>query len=107
MTDRLYYRDSYCRRFDATVTRALEHEGRPAVILDRTAFYPTSGGQPFDVGHLGTVNVVETVDVDGEVVHVLSAALDSGAPVAGEVDWGRRFDHKQSRPVPDAAGRAF
>ena len=53
VTNRLYYTEPSCRRFDATVTRAFEHEGRPAVTLDRTAFYPSSGGQPFDTGRLG------------------------------------------------------
>ena len=52
MTSRIYYTDPYCRRFEAVVTRAFEHEGRPAALLDRTAFYPTSGGQPFDTGRL-------------------------------------------------------
>ena len=68
MTDRIYYTDPYCRTFDAVVTRALEHDGQPAVTLDRTAFYPTSGGQPFDTGRLhptdrvrGKENVVPRV----------------------------------------------
>jgi alanyl-tRNA synthetase len=92
---RLYYTDAYCRAFDARVMRAFEHEGRPAVLLDRTAFYPTSGGQPHDVGTLGGAAVVEVVDVDGDVVHVLSSALAEGSAVQGEIDWARRFDHMQ------------
>lgn len=76
MASRIYYADPCCRTFDATVTRAFEHEGRPAVTLDRTAFYPSSGGQPFDTGRLGAAGVVETVDADGDVIHVLSAAFD-------------------------------
>ena len=72
---RIYYTDAYCRAFEARVVRAFDHEGRPAVVLDRTAFYPTSGGQPFDAGVLGAVAVVDVVDVEGDVVHVLSAAL--------------------------------
>jgi alanyl-tRNA synthetase len=95
MTERLYYTDAYCRSFDATVVRAFEHEGRPAVLLDRTAFYPTSGGQPFDTGTLGDVAVVDVVDAWGEVVHVMSAPLTEGARVHGEIDWARRFDHMQ------------
>ena len=91
MTDRIYYHDAYCRVFDAMVTRVLAHEGRPAVILDRTAFYPTSGGQPFDIGRLGEARVVETIDVDEDVVHVLSAPLEAGIAVPGEVDWKRVF----------------
>src|SRR6188508_3253520 len=107
MTDRLYYLDSYCRQFDATVIRAHDHEGRPAVTLDRTAFYPTSGGQPFDVGLLGTAHVLETLDVDEDVVHVLSAPLEPGAAVAGEIDWNRRFDHMQQHTGQHLLSAAF
>jgi alanyl-tRNA synthetase len=92
---RLYYTDAYCRTFDARVVRAFDHEGRPAAVLDRTAFYPTSGGQPYDVGVLGGSTVVGVVDVDGDVVHVLSSPLAEGTAVRGEIDWVRRFDHMQ------------
>ena len=92
---RIYYTDAYCQAFDARVVRAFDHDGRPAVVLDRTAFYPTSGGQPFDVGVLGGAPVVDVVDVDGDVVHVLSSPLAEGTAVRGEIDWARRFDHMQ------------
>ena len=95
MTARIYYTDAYCQAFDARVVRAFDHEGRPAAVLDRTAFYPTSGGQPFDVGVLGGATVVDVVDVDGEVVHVLSSPLPPGAAVHAQIDWTRRFDHMQ------------
>jgi alanyl-tRNA synthetase len=106
-TERIYYVDSYCRRFDATVQRALEHEGRPAVVLDRTAFYPTSGGQPFDIGQLGEVRVEEIVDAGGDVLHVLSASLDPGSAVVGEIDWSRRFDHMQQHTGQHVLSAAF
>ena len=92
---RIYYTDAYCQAFDARVVRAFVHDGRPAVTLDRTAFYPTSGGQPFDVGTLGDAAVVDVVDVEGDVVHVLSLPLTEGAAVRGQIDWARRFDHMQ------------
>jgi alanyl-tRNA synthetase len=92
---RIYYTDAYCQAFDARVVRAFVHDGRPAVTLDRTAFYPTSGGQPFDVGALGDAAVVDVVDVEGDVVHVLSSPLTEGAAVRGQIDWTRRFDHMQ------------
>jgi alanyl-tRNA synthetase len=119
VTARIYYTDPYCRRFDASVTRTFEHEGRPAVLLDRTAFYPTSGGQPFDVGRLrwageasraggaGEVDVVDTVDVDDEIVHVLAAPLVEGATVSGEIDWARRFDHMQQHTGQHLLSAAF
>jgi alanyl-tRNA synthetase len=92
---RIYYTDAYCRAFDARVVRAFDYEGRPAVILDRTAFYPTSGGQPFDLGVLGGIAVVDVADVEGDVVHVLASPLAEGVAVRGEIDWARRFDHMQ------------
>jgi alanyl-tRNA synthetase len=107
MTERIYYRDSYCRAFAAVVMRAVEHEGRPAVILDRTAFYPTSGGQPFDTGRLGDVEVLDVIDVNDEILHVLSAPLAEGTGVRGEIDWPRRFDHMQQHTGQHLLSAAF
>jgi alanyl-tRNA synthetase len=95
MTSRIYYTDAYCQAFDARVVRAFDYEGRPAAVLDRTAFYPTSGGQPYDLGVLGGSSVVDVVDVDGDVVHVLSSPLPEGTGVHARIDWTRRFDHMQ------------
>jgi len=107
VTNRLYYTEPFCRRFDATVTRAFDHEGRPAVTLDRTAFYPSSGGQPFDTGRLGGTDVVETVDGGDDVIHVLVMPLESGAAVTGEIDWTRRFDHMQQHTGQHILSGAF
>ena len=72
MTDRLYYLDPYLREFDATVSRVDRRDDRLVVTLDRTAFYPTSGGQPFDTGRLGSMRVVDVVDEeDGSITHVI------------------------------------
>jgi alanyl-tRNA synthetase len=107
MTDRIYYTEPSRRAFEAVVTRAGEHNGQPMVVLDRTAFYPTSGGQPFDVGRLETVDVVETVDGGDDVVHVLRAPLSEGTPVHGEIDWSRRFDHMQQHTGQHVLSAAF
>lgn len=92
MTERLYYNEPYLSRFSATVTEATA--GGATVYLDRTAFYPTSGGQPFDLGSIGGVAVREVVDEGDSIAHVLAAPLDAG-PVECVVDWTRRFDHMQ------------
>jgi len=92
MTERLYYKDCYLREFRALVVDAAD-DGR-RVCLDRTAFYPTSGGQPFDSGTLGGAAVIDVVDEDGRVVHVLDRSIAPGE-IAGEIDWTRRFDHMQ------------
>jgi alanyl-tRNA synthetase len=79
MTDRLYYTDPYLREFDATVVGVGERDGRALVTLDRTAFYPTSGGQPFDTGTLGGLRVVDVFDDDeGNVAHVIDAVRRPG-----------------------------
>jgi alanyl-tRNA synthetase len=98
MTERLYYDDAYLTRFTAMVRQRFAYQGRPAVVLDRTAFYPTSGGQPFDTGTLGGIPVVDVVvrETDSAVLHVLDTHLDQAVTeVWGEIDWGRRFDHMQ------------
>jgi alanyl-tRNA synthetase len=107
MTERIYYRDPYCRRFDAVVTRAFDHEGRPAVALDRTAFYPTSGGQPFDIGRLDGLAVIETLEIEDVVAHIVEAPLAEGARVSGEIDWPRRFDHMQQHTGQHVLSAAF
>jgi len=92
MTERLYYKDCYLTRFDAKVVDA--NPERTLVYLDRTAFYPSSGGQPFDLGLLGEVAITEVVDEDDRVAHKLSSPL-RGDVVSGTIDWQRRFDHMQ------------
>jgi alanyl-tRNA synthetase len=107
VTERLYYTDPYTTEFDAHVIRAESHEGRPAVVLDRTAFYPTSGGQPFDTGRLGDVPVVDVVDRDdGTIVHVLERELHAG-PIRGRIDWTRRFEHMQQHTGQHVLSAAF
>lgn len=93
MTERLYYTDSYRREFAAAVI-ATGEDGRVA-YLDRTAFYPTSGGQPHDLGSLGTEAVVDVIDEDdGRIAHRLAAPIPLG-PVQGTINWPRRFDFMQ------------
>jgi len=99
MTERLYYTDPYARRFDATVQRVVRPDdgtGRTRVFLDRTAFYPTSGGQPFDTGLLGGLRVVDVIDeYDGSIAHIVEGEIAPGQSVHGDIDWERRFDHMQ------------
>lgn len=97
MTERLYYDDASMCAFDAKVVRVESGDDGASVWLDRTAFYPTSGGQPFDVGTLGGASVVNVFDDDdGDVVHVVAGAPPAlGATVRGDVTWARRFDHMQ------------
>jgi alanyl-tRNA synthetase len=93
VTERLYYTDSYLTDFRAGV--ADRGPDRRRVYLDRTAFYPSSGGQPHDLGTINGIEITEILDEDDDrVVHVLAAPLDA-SDVECRVDWNRRFDHMQ------------
>jgi alanyl-tRNA synthetase len=92
VTERLYYTDCYLREFRARVVD--RGDGGRRVYLDRTAFYPASGGQPFDLGTLGGVPVREVVDEDDRVAHLLEQPLGA-EEVPGVIDWTRRFDYMQ------------
>jgi alanyl-tRNA synthetase len=92
VTERLYYRDCYLQEFRARVLEM--SDGGRRVYLDRTAFYPTSGGQPFDTGTLGGANVIEVIDEEERVAHLLDAPIVAGE-IDAQIDWARRFDHMQ------------
>jgi alanyl-tRNA synthetase len=108
-TERLYYTDSHLTEFEARVTNVIERgEGLVAVTLDRTAFYPTGGGQPSDTGTLDEARVVECVDEDESVLHVIEGTpLALGAKVLGRVDWPRRLDHLQQHTGQHILSQAF
>jgi alanyl-tRNA synthetase len=122
MTERLYYTDPYAQSFDATVAAVGQRDGRTIVFLDRTAFYPTSGGQPFDTGTLAGARVIDVLDEDdGRIAHVLEdesaqragtqnqapSTWHPGQPVHGEIDWPRRFDHMQQHTGQHVLSAAF
>jgi alanyl-tRNA synthetase len=92
VTERLYYQDCYLQEFRARVVETGD-DGR-RVYLDRTAFYPTSGGQPFDTGTLGAANVIDVIDEEERVAHLLDAPIAAGE-ISAQIDWPRRFDHMQ------------
>ena len=93
-TARLYYTDSYLTSFDARVVE-IAADGR-RVYLDQTAFYPTSGGQPHDLGTLSGADITDVIDEGERIAHIVSTPLTSDASgVAGEIDWARRFDNMQ------------
>lgn len=94
-TVKLYYDDPYMMEFSATVTACTEENGAWLVTLDRTAFYPTGGGQPCDHGRLGASDVTDVWESGGIIVHRCTAPIDAGTAVTGEIDWERRFDFMQ------------
>lgn len=107
---RLYYGDSLLTSFSGTVTESGSlPDGRLYVVLDQTAFYPTSGGQPHDLGTLGGARILDVLDreEDGSIVHVLDSPLASGQVVAGEIDAARRRDHIQQHTGQHVLSAAF
>jgi alanyl-tRNA synthetase len=127
MTNRLYYDDPHLRSFDASIV-AIDRRGDQLIVtLDRSAFYPTSGGQPFDTGTIAGLRVVDVIDrEDGTVAHVIERsakasrsentsratelereALAERMPVHGEIDWARRFDHMQQHTGQHVLSAAF
>lgn len=102
-THRLYYDDAYLKNFDATVlscepSSSVFSESGPIaaweVLLDRTAFYPSSGGQPNDLGTLVGAAILDVRDVNDDVLHIVDREISRG-PGKGVLDWSRRFDHMQ------------
>jgi alanyl-tRNA synthetase len=107
MTERIYYQDSYAREFQASVIAVHSTDRGRMAELDRTAFYPASGGQPDDQGWLGLARVLEvTEDDSGKVLHLIEGELPLG-PVQGSLDWERRFDHMQQHTGQHLLSQAF
>ena len=108
MSERFYYTNAYHQTFTADVVTCTVAGDRFEVTLSATAFYPTSGGQPHDVGMLGGRRVVDVVDhEDGRLIHVVDGPLDVGRQVDGAVDWPRRFDHMQQHTGQHVLSAAF
>src|SRR5437870_9145739 len=109
-TERLYYNDSRLLEFDARVIGVSQRDdGAVAITLDRTAFYPTGGGQPSDTGTLGEARVIDCIDVEDEgVLHVIQGPVpDVDDTVHGKVDWLRRLDHMQQHTGQHILSAAF
>lgn len=105
-TEKLYFKDAYLREFTARVLARETREGFPVVVLDRTAFYPESGGQPHDLGWLNEVRVIRVEEENGLILHFLEKEL-SGEEVRGRIDWPRRFDHMQQHTGQHILSQAF
>ena len=95
MTEKLYEQDAFLPQFEGQVLSCQQGKKGFDVVLNRTAFYPEGGGQPWDTGTLGGVRVREVHGHDGEIVHTCDGPLEPGTTVAGAIDWGRRFDLMQ------------
>ena len=109
-TEKLYFTDSSILQFPATIIDVQATERGYAVQLDRTAFYPTGGGQPNDTGLLGDARVIDVFEnEDGVIYHVVSqlGALAAGQAVEGRIDRARRLDHMQQHSGQHILSQAF
>ncbi len=105
-TEKLYFENAYLKGFSARVIGREIRDGQQLVILDRTAFYPESGGQPHDVGTLNGVKILRVEEEDGVILHFLEREL-AGDEVQGQIDWPRRFDHMQQHSGQHILSEAF
>ncbi len=105
-TEKLYFENAYLKEFSARVIGREIRDGQELVILDRTAFYPESGGQPHDLGILNGVKVIRVEEQDGVIFHFLDGELVKDE-VQGQIDWPRRFDHMQQHTGQHILSEAF
>jgi len=107
MTNKLYLDNQYLRRFTSAVSHIIETKEKPAIILEKTLFYPTSGGQPHDTGTINDIPVVDVFeDENHQIVHLLAESV-TGNQVAGRINWQRRFDHMQQHTGQHLLSQAF
>ena len=95
MTEKLYEQDAFLIKFEAQVLSCEKGKKGFDIVLDRTAFYPEGGGQPWDTGTLGDAKVLEVHQRDGEIIHICNHPLEPRTDVTGIIDWDRRFDLMQ------------
>lgn len=93
--EKLYEAQPYLTQFSAVVESCTQSKKGWDILLDQTAFYPEGGGQPYDTGTLGGVEVLEVHQREGRVVHTCAAPLEAGSQIEGQIDWSRRFDLMQ------------
>jgi alanyl-tRNA synthetase len=109
LTERLYQEDTYRTDFDALVVAVSDREKRYAIELDRTIFYPESGGQPCDTGAIGGIRIDGVIEEGGSILHIASSrpSFSPGERVKGTIDWRRRFTNMQQHTGQHVLSQAF
>jgi len=105
-TKRLYFDDPYTVKFEANIIEKIPYDGGWALVLDQTCFYPESGGQPSDRGILNGITVINVVEENGKILHVLKQQMDS-KKVCGQIDFEVRFDHMQQHAGQHILSQSF
>ncbi|MBO1512536.1 alanyl-tRNA editing protein [Metabacillus bambusae] len=107
-TEKVYYQDPYKQSITTKlVMQAQDENGRFYVVLEKTIFYPTGGGQPHDTGNINGVHVYEVEEMDGEIRHYVEQPIEIQNKIAGEIAWDRRFDHMQQHSGQHILSAAF
>jgi len=107
MTRKLFHENPYVQHFSSIIVEQFEYQNTPAVVLEQTAFYPTSGGQPNDLGSLDDIPVTDVIeDNAGRIIHLLERSIQ-GQRVHGQIDWKRRFDHMQQHTGQHLLSQVF
>jgi alanyl-tRNA synthetase len=106
LTERLYFSDAYLTEFEARVVRREEKDDRTVLILDRTAFYPESGGQPADRGTIDGFAVLDVQEEGDDIRHTVEGR-PAGETVKGKIDWPLRFDRMQQHSGQHVLSQAF
>lgn len=95
MTEKLYYKDAYIKEFEAECVRSYEKDGKYIAVLDRTAFFPEGGGQAGDRGEINGIKIFDTVEENGQILHISEQEIPTGK-VFGKIDWNLRFSRMQN-----------
>lgn len=109
LSKRLYYEEPYLQEFKGKILEKIKIDDKPALILDNTCFYPTSGGQPNDLGYIQSVPIVDVIEDNERIIHILKEGIEEecGDTVIGTIDWERRFDHMQQHSGQHILSAAF
>ena len=109
LSKRLYFEKPYLQEFKGKILEKIKIDGKPALILDNTCFYPTSGGQPNDLGYIQGESIVDVIEDNEKIIHVLKGGIgeECGDTIIGKIDWKRRFDHMQQHSGQHILSAAF
>ncbi|MCA9929344.1 MAG: hypothetical protein KC419_12730 [Anaerolineales bacterium] len=109
MSEKRYYTDAYTHQFQAALQEIVTENGRFALILNHTYFYPTSGGQPHDTGTINKLRVTDVTlrDTDNAILHWIDGKPPQEQQLTAKIDWARRFDHMQQHTGQHILSQAF
>jgi len=105
-TKRIYFEDPYQVEFESKIIARVKHNNRPALILEQTCFYPESGGQPADKGTLNGVELIDVIEDEGRILHIIDQEVVE-TKVKGKVDWKTRFDYMQQHAGQHILSQSF